>query len=356
MKLVLFSDLHAHNFVPYSQQLANGRNSRLQNALDVIAQVRDVAAENNAHAIMFLGDLFHARFRLDVDVLSCVVDELRKVAKEYPLYVLRGNHDTFDTLGQVHSLAFESKNVCVIDQPTLFSVSDPPFHSNVWQELVAIYALPWLESAEAIRAILKSDKCCGDILLMHCGLAEGTVGPSDKKVDAKLSVSDLPLDKFKWVFLGDYHKHQELVPNKVMYCGSPLQLNFGERNEKKYILVLDTGTGNIAKVETKAPKFYEFESVKDFETAVNSGKVKPDYDHVRVLYPATEAGSVTQLTQDFGDVKFERQTQEFTQARGTSDILSNDSLLIRDYVDTIPDMQDREMVCSYGLDVLEGID
>lgn len=343
MKIVLFSDLHSHNFAPYSRQLPNGRNSRLQDSLNIIEQVENIAIEKKAGLVVFLGDLFHSRFKIEVDVLSSVAEYIQRLADVVNIVVLRGNHDTFDTVGDVHSLVFSGDRIWVVDKPRALGMDG-----------VRLFALPWMESAEDVRNVLKEAE--GDILLMHCGLAEGTVGPTDRKVDAHLSVGDLPLDRFKWVFLGDYHKHQELVPGRVMYCGSPLQLTFGERDETKYILVLDTDTGQVEKIETKAPRFFEFLSIKEFEDAVNTGKVVPDYDHVRVLYATEEAGAVEKLTKECEAVQFERQVKEVTQARCGSEILSHDFLLVAEHVRTIPDVKDQPLLCSYGLDVLEEVE
>ena len=44
-KIVVFTDLHAHTFGPYSTALEDGTNSRLQDALNVIDKVREIALE-----------------------------------------------------------------------------------------------------------------------------------------------------------------------------------------------------------------------------------------------------------------------------------------------------------------------
>jgi DNA repair exonuclease SbcCD nuclease subunit len=346
MKLVLFSDLHAHNHAQFSRPLENGRQSRLQHALDVLQQVSDIAQQQQAQAVLFLGDLFHSRFYLDVDVLSGVAYALGDLSNVCPLYLLRGNHDTFDTLGLVHSLNFGGPNLTVIDKPSRWTIQQ-------MMDEVQVFAIPWLSDANTVRKLL-SDCASGDLLLMHAAMREGTVGPSDRKVDAELGLNDIPLDRFKWVFLGDYHNHQELVPNKVMYCGSPLQQNFGERDCEKYILVLDTDTGRIEKIPTKAPKFYQFDSAQSFNDAVNSGVANPNYDFIKVEYTTPETEAIEPLVTEFESVKFERRKESnLTAERCSARVLREDPALVNEYVKNAEG--DKELLADYGLSILEHV-
>ncbi len=341
MKLVLFSDLHAHNHSDFSKPLPNGRGSRLQDALDVMSQAGTVATKVGASAILFLGDLFHSRFNIDADVLFGVSEQLNKLAEQVPVYCLRGNHDTFDNRGLVHSLVFAGENLEILDLPISLMIGD-----------ARVTAIPWMEDTNEIKRLLQSGPA-GDLLIMHAALKEGKLGPSDHKIDAKLGVGDLPLDKFKWVFLGDYHKHQELVPNRVMYCGSPLQLTFGERGEDKFILVLDTVTGEIQKIPTDAPRFFKFSSAKEFDDAVNSGIVRPDKDFIKVEYQTEEAPSVETLVTEFESVKFERQKTVNTQSRCGAHVLSDDVALVSEHLRNAPG--DIKALADYGLEILEAI-
>jgi DNA repair exonuclease SbcCD nuclease subunit len=59
---------------------------------------------------------------------------------------------------------------------------------------------------------------------------------------------------FDWVFSGHIHQYQELT-DRIIYCGSLQQLNFGECNNTNYFLVYDSEADNYEKIEIVAPRF-----------------------------------------------------------------------------------------------------
>ncbi|GAI86653.1 unnamed protein product [marine sediment metagenome] len=92
-KFVVWSDLHSHNYARYSTPI-NGVNSRLVDGLNVIHEVKDFCVENTVKNAFFLGDLFHARFKIDVEVFNAVYSALAKFQDEgIMLWLLAGNHD-----------------------------------------------------------------------------------------------------------------------------------------------------------------------------------------------------------------------------------------------------------------------
>ena len=83
-------------------------------------------------------------------------------------------------------------------------------------------------------------------------------------VKSEVGLKDLPLDKTKHCIAGDFHKRQFLAEGKFHYLGSPLQLSFSERGDRKcFTLIHDDWT--IEEIETDAPRFYQFDSVAEFE-------------------------------------------------------------------------------------------
>ena len=343
MKLILFADLHARNWMAFKKELATGRNSRLENCLEIIRQIAKLSKDTDARAVLFLGDVFHTRFQIDVDVYDAVYKEISEASKVCPWYLLRGNHDTFDTEGKVHSLvSMGNGRITVLDQVYAFKIDD----TNV-------FAIPWYADEEYIRGILQHDGCSGDILLLHAALKEGTVGKGNYRTDAPLSVSDLPVGSFKRIFLGDFHKHQELVPDKVMYLGSPLQHTFGEANEDKWLFIYDTDTDTIEKRLTESPRFYEIGSIAEFESKVNVNDIDPEYDFIRVLYTFVEQEKVQELVSEFPDVMFERTSALPTERTEDSGVLNDDDVLVAKYVsENEQEDTDNSILVDYGLEIL----
>jgi DNA repair exonuclease SbcCD nuclease subunit len=62
--------------------------------------------------------------------------------------------------------------------------------------------------------------------------------------------------KYELVLLGHYHKPQEIIDNgvKVIYAGSPIQLDWGEKNDDKRFLVVDSNTLDVKSILTEGYK------------------------------------------------------------------------------------------------------
>ena len=89
------------------------------------------------------------------------------------------------------------------------------------------------------------------ILVSHFGLNEGVLN-SGISIVSDISINDL-VGKYELVLLGHYHKPQEIIRDdiKLYYVGSPIQLDWGEKNDEKRFLVVDTETLEVKSVPTK---------------------------------------------------------------------------------------------------------
>jgi DNA repair exonuclease SbcCD nuclease subunit len=74
------------------------------------------------------------------------------------------------------------------------------------------------------------------------------------------------ISKVDATFLGHIHKFQEFKP-RHFYVGSPFQQNFGELNETKYVMILDTKAGKVYPIDTKMPQYHRH-SFDQFEASV----------------------------------------------------------------------------------------
>ena len=77
-------------------------------------------------------------------------------------------------------------------------------------------------------------------LISHFGLSEGILN-SGMSIVSDLSISDLD-GRYRYVLLGHYHKPQSIKKATIdlYYVGSPIQIDWGEKNEEKRFLVVDT--------------------------------------------------------------------------------------------------------------------
>lgn len=250
MKIVLYSDLHAGQTTEFSRQIdCNGRvvDSRLLDAISILRLVRETVKEHKADAVVFLGDFFHDRYILEVAVMQIMREELGK--SKVPSYFIQGNHDAYyDDPDAVTSLSALSgiKNVHVITEPC---------------EIDGLVLLPYRKDPmKELRSLPVDTKQKNRYLFAH-------LTPCGAKVSGSELLSDIPVEestpngvllgRFKRCFTGHIHKPQDIGLWRVV--GSPLQINRGERNEDKYIYVLDTTTDKLTKIPTKGkvPRFMD---------------------------------------------------------------------------------------------------
>lgn len=247
-KVLLFSDIHIH---PHKKD-----NNRLKDCLDVLPWVFRVAKENNIKNILFGGDFFHDRQKIDIFTYHKTFEVLNNEMsdKDYNLYLLLGNHDLWfhdDTsISSVFPLSL-IKGVKVIDKPCRLKIED-----SSWD------FLPFtVNPIDSLKEINKNKEESPEYLLGHIAINDAKMHKgyysSDIIVehDGELvSVDSNIFSKYKHVFLGHFHSEQKVSKN-IEYIGSPLQLSFGESFEKKHIIIFDTKSNKKQYVEnTFSPK------------------------------------------------------------------------------------------------------
>ena len=237
MKVLIFSDLHLHNW-NYGSTIVNGMNSRLRDQARVMDQIAMYCEHNPVDHIVFGGDLFHTHGKIDAGVLKVAYEGIDQIlAKSNTgMDILIGNHDTADKSMATHSLhwleAFEQ--VRVLDTAT---------HDVIFS------SLPYTEDKAVIEKFFKD---ANPICIMHQGIAGVPMG-SGFLINEALSLDMVP-DHVDQVFTGHYHKHSN-PSDKVTVIGSAMQLTWADAGDKRGFLVYDTDTGEIEHIESVAPKF-----------------------------------------------------------------------------------------------------
>jgi DNA repair exonuclease SbcCD nuclease subunit len=347
-KVVFFSDLHLHNWANSATVHESGLNSRLADQLTVLAQINDYCKKHEVDAVVFGGDFFHSRTKLDVDVLFCAqlaVRALVETVKE--VYLLVGNHDQAARDGSIHSLDTFKGYAHVIDKPQTIHIA---------RGELKMTAHPFTTDTDAFIEFCKNMEPC-DIFLAHQGISEALVGAYEVPLKADIPLSALPHDRAGYLFLGHYHKHQSLGSAFAYYIGSPLQLDFGERNEEKGFLVLDTESSRNAAdwsfefVPTVAPSFKLYETPADFEAAVKKGKVNPEKDFIRVHGPSSKCKKLQDRYPRIHTVA--EALVEKTAQRIDTTLAASDRDLLNAYVERAEVKLDKQRLVELGLRFLE---
>ena len=119
MKLVAFSDLHAHCHQNHASTLEGGRNSRLQDCLDALRAVYTHAQSVKAAAVLFAGDMFQIKGEVNVDAFNGVWQIIKEEFQHMQTVMIPGNHDMANAAGHVHALEkFDGGNVRVFGETT----------------------------------------------------------------------------------------------------------------------------------------------------------------------------------------------------------------------------------------------
>lgn len=276
MKLLFCADIHLHNFTQFATRLPSGRNSRLQDQLNIFKQLKDVVESRGVTHLFVLGDVFHSRTKIDVDVFSGGFLAMQNLASTgVQIYILVGNHDQFARVSGVHSLEPFKMFATVVDKPMVRLLQNG--------DKAKVVMFPYTVDTETLVKQLDAIESA-DLVLMHQAVREGRVGPYGATGHGEISLKDMPLDRVRYVLAGDFHARQFDSSGKFHYIGSPLQLNFGESGEEKAFSLIDTNTWEIETIPTKAPRFYTFATPTEFVNAVASQEVRPDIDFIRCYY------------------------------------------------------------------------
>jgi DNA repair exonuclease SbcCD nuclease subunit len=220
MQIIITADIH------------NGVPKRTDDCIWAMSTIREYAAENNIHAILVLGDLFHDRFNLDVAVLSKVYDFFDETDRDYDQkwVCFPGNHDMFlKNSWEITSLRPLNRLLDIHEDIKLIKIGDQRF-----------WILPFVHFESAYVSILSKIEAKyeeGDILLTHIGVNGATLNECFllKNWDI-VTFENSPFDR---VYTGHFHCTQQVGKN-VWYPGSPIPFRFDEGVVDHGFFVYDT--------------------------------------------------------------------------------------------------------------------
>lgn len=250
-KALVFSDLHIHNH--------KGSVDRLHDCLEVLRWVFEVATKEECESILFLGDLFHDRSKIDVltylKTFEVFVEYMVTKKSPFQVYLLVGNHDMYHRerwdVNSVKPLNV-IPNVDIIDSPCTKVISGVPV------DFLPFTANP-LDDIQKLKV-----KREADILLSHLAVNGAVLNrvygtKADVIVEYDNEMTPITADIFtdwKLTLLGHYHAAQ-MLNDRVEYVGSPLQLSYGEAAQKKHVILLDLNTLDKKYIDnTFSPQHY----------------------------------------------------------------------------------------------------
>jgi DNA repair exonuclease SbcCD nuclease subunit len=237
-RILYYSDIHIH---PHKKKV-----ERLHDCLAAQEWVFKTAADNNVSSIVFAGDLFQDRQKIDVMTYHLTFNIFEKyLTGNLRLWLLLGNHDLwYYDRWDINSVRPFSAlpGVTIVEKP-----------STLYIEGHAIDFLPYthtpIEHLDELRATAASRKG-NKILVAHLAVHGAQLNTlhhtySDAIVEHDGEMVKVDATVFRgWdqVFLGHYHGQQKIGDN-TEYIGSTLQLSFGEAFQHKHVIIHDPKTG-----------------------------------------------------------------------------------------------------------------
>lgn len=228
-KIVVTADVQLHEHQLWSHVLPSGRNSRLQNGLDCLEQALLLAKKET---LVINGDLFHDRKQIAIDVLHGVATVFSR-HKDVQIIINTGNHDQCLRDGRIHSLEIFRglTNVTVVSEPTSIRDGDVMMHFHPFTTDLELFR-KWCSG-------LKFDPLLMNVLFVHQAV-DGSKLAKDTIYKGGLSLDDIRNTEVEAVFLGHFHRPQELAYN-VWYVGSPYEIDSGEAGDTKRFMILQRG-------------------------------------------------------------------------------------------------------------------
>lgn len=356
MKILIFSDLHIH---PHKKSA-----DRLDDCLKALDWVFEVAEERDIRNIVFLGDLFHDRQKIEVLTYHRTFEilEKRMSSGRFGMHLLLGNHDLWhherldvSSVNPLRSLP----GVTVVSEPSVREISDG-------DESFFMGFLPYTHDPIGDLGVVerewKSKAKKGDRRVLGGHIAvDGAVWNtrhrtlSDVTVEHEGDIVRVGPEVFRrWdrVFLGHYHAAQKLAEG-VEYVGSPLQLSFGEADQDKHLIVYDTSSDTLEYVKNDfSPRHLVIGEGEIDDADLKGNFVRLEVEDIAGRHVAelrqrlVERGGASTL-----EIK-QRQTDESHVVEDAKSILSDEDKMIERYVEQVaPESLDRETLIRIGTEI-----
>jgi exonuclease SbcD len=269
MKLLHTSDWHVGKTL-------RGRD-RSDEHLAVLDEITQIARDRAVDLTIVAGDLFDSAAPTP-DAERIVYRALLDLAEVSPVVIVSGNHDNDRRLSAVEPLLG-------LGRITTRAMLAKPDEGGVLTletaagERAQIALLPWVSQRYIVRAeqLMATDAfehaglfaerlvaliarlCEGfsddtvNVIAGHAMVAGGVLGGGERTAHTYfeycLSATGFP-PSAHYVALGHLHRAQQLGSQPpVWYCGSPLQMDFGETEDRKCVLVVEATPSSPARVE-----------------------------------------------------------------------------------------------------------
>jgi exonuclease SbcD len=251
-------------------KLLRGR-SRIEEHREVLGEITGIAEREKVDLVLVVGDLFESSAP-PPEATAVVFDALLALRETGArVVVVGGNHDQQSDLDAVAPV-FQRLGISVLGLPA------GPERAIVDLDGARVAMLPWMSQRWAVKTEqlmgtsaagvaqyyaarvgrLIEWLCAGfsptdiNVIAAHCMVQGGRLGGGEREAqlidDYTVSASAFP-GSAAYVALGHLHRAQQMPGSApIWYCGSPIQVDFGESDDRKQVLLVDAPTQGAARV------------------------------------------------------------------------------------------------------------
>ena len=251
-------------------------HSRADEHRAVFAEMTEAAASEQVDLVLVAGDLFETAAPTAESELI-VNRTLLGLAEVAPVMVIAGNHDNPRRLAAVAPL-LQLGRITMVAEPRAPGDGGVVAVTTESGTPVQVALLPFVSQRSIIRAgdLMSGagfenaqtygermqrviEALCGgfdadhvNILMAHAYVHGGSSGGGERPAhlvdEYALATPDFP-PSATYVALGHLHRAQQMLgATAIHYCGSPLQLDFGEQDQAKQVNLVEAEPGLPAKM------------------------------------------------------------------------------------------------------------
>ena len=195
----------------------------------VFEQLYEKLKTQNVDCIVHCGDIAHTKTQISPEFVEMATNFFRNLGDIAPTYIILGNHD-----GNLKNSSRQDAITPIIDalaHPNIHLIKNSgevPLNDEFALNVLSVFDTDnWVEPTNYSRV---------NIALYHGSISgcQTDIGWTMEFGEHDISI----FDNFDYAFLGDIHKTNQALDTegKIRYAGSTVQQNFGETNDKGYLV------------------------------------------------------------------------------------------------------------------------